>query len=74
MSANYIIGKEVSNTIFGANDIMYKDFERCTFTGCDFTMCDFLGVAFTDCIFISCNFSDAKINYVSLRDAAFTDC
>lgn len=74
MSENYIIDASVTGDIYGIYDIMYKDFERCTFTGCDFTQCDFLGVAFTDCIFISCNFSDAKINYVAFRDALFTDC
>jgi len=74
MSSNYIIDASIERTIYGAYDIMYKDFERCTFTNCDFTACDFLGVAFTDCSFISCNFSEAKINYVALRDAQFTDC
>lgn len=74
MSLNYLIDQEINNNIYGIHDIMYKDYERCTFINCDFTQCDFLGVAFTDCVFISCNFNDAKINYVSLRDAVFTDC
>jgi uncharacterized protein YjbI with pentapeptide repeats len=74
MAENYIIGKEVTNKIFGADEIMYKDFEECTFTGCDFTQCDFTGTAFIDCNFVGCNFSEAKINYVSLRGAFFNNC
>lgn len=74
MSANYIIGQEYSNIFFGENEIMYRDFERCTFTDCDFTQCDYLAVAFIDCMFINCNFTEAKINYVSLRDVLFTGC
>lgn len=74
MSANYIIENLLTGITYGQYDIMYKDFERCTFTNCDFTACDFLGVAFTDCVFISCNFTEAKINYVALRDAQFIGC
>ena len=74
MSANYIIDEQINNKNYSLQEIMYLDFERCTFTNCDFTEADFLGVAFTDCIFISCNFIEAKINYVSLRDASFTGC
>jgi uncharacterized protein YjbI with pentapeptide repeats len=74
MSANYVIDLAISDQNFGIQDIMYKDYERCTFTNCDFTQCDFLGTAFTDCVFVSCNFNEAKINYVSLRDAQFTNC
>jgi len=74
MSSNYILDTTVTGSVYGTYDIMYKDFERCTFNDCDFTECDFLGVAFTDCTFISCNFSEAKINYVALRDAQFTNC
>lgn len=74
MTENYIIGKEINGTVYQPEDIMYKDFERCTFTDCDFVDCNFTGVAFIDCIFISCNFNQAQINYVAFRDAAFTDC
>jgi uncharacterized protein YjbI with pentapeptide repeats len=74
MSANYIIDEKVDGNTYGLYDIMYKDFERCTFTNCDFTACDFLGVAFTDCVFHSCNFSAARINYVGLRNAVFNHC
>ena len=74
MSANYIIDAQITNKLYDVQEIIYRDFERCTFTNCDFTQADFLGVAFTDCIFISCNFNEAKINYVSLRDASFTNC
>ncbi len=74
MSANYIIAQEYDNIFFGIEDIMYRDFERCTFIKCDFTQCDYLAVAFIDCKFINCNFTEAKINYVSLRDALFTGC
>lgn len=74
MSANYIIDTQFDSKIYEVQEIMYKDFERCTFTNCDFTGADFLGVAFTDCIFVGCNFKEAKINYVSLRDASFIDC
>ena len=72
--SNYIIDAKINGRAFGREEIMYKDYEQCTFTECDFTECDFLGTAFTDCIFISCNFAEAKINYVALRDAMFTDC
>ena len=74
MSLNYIIDAQRNGITYSIHDIMYKDFERCTFTGCDFTACDFTGVAFTDCIFLSCNFNEAKINYVAFREAVFTDC
>ncbi|MEE1898445.1 pentapeptide repeat-containing protein [Flavobacterium rakeshii] len=74
MSANYILDTQINNTVFGPDDIMYKDYERCTFTDCDFTQCNYLGVAFTDCEFINCNFAEAKINYVSFRDVMFTGC
>jgi uncharacterized protein YjbI with pentapeptide repeats len=74
MSANYVIDTYVNDKVYDVQEIMYKDFERCTFTNCDFTQADFLGVAFTDCIFTECNFAEAKINYVSLRDASFTKC
>ena len=74
MSVNYIIDKEFSSKIYGPDDIMYCDFERCTFIGCDFTQCNYAGVAFIDCSFIGCNFYEAKINYVSFRDVLFTNC
>ena len=74
MSANYIIDAQITDKLYDVQDIMYKDFERCTFTNCNFSNADFLGVAFTDCIFIDCTFTEAKINYVSLRDASFTKC
>lgn len=74
MSANYIIAQEFSHKIYAEDEIMYRDFERCTFTNCDFTQCDYLAVAFIDCVFINCNFTEAKINYVSLRDVVFTGC
>lgn len=72
--ANYIVDLAISGQIYGIDDIIYKDFERCTFKNCDFTACNFQGVAFTDCVFISCNFVEAKINYVALREAVFTNC
>ncbi|MCW4469852.1 pentapeptide repeat-containing protein [Flavobacterium sp. MFBS3-15] len=71
---NYIIDQQITGKIYNQDDIMYKDFERCTFTQCDFTACNFTGVAFIDCNFISCNFSEAKINYVGLRGAFFDNC
>lgn len=74
MSETYLIGKEYKDEIFGNEAIMYKDFERCSFTNCDFSAADFTGVAFIDCTFISCNFYEAKINYVAFRGALFTDC
>lgn len=74
MSANYIIDAQITDKLYDVQDIMYKDFERCTFINCNFSNADFLGVAFTDCIFINCTFTEAKINYVSLRDASFTKC
>jgi len=74
MSDTYIINAEVTHKIYGEEEIMYRDFERCTFTHCDFSGCNYLGVAFIDCIFVSCNFYEAKINYISLRDVQFTGC
>lgn len=74
MTDNYCIDLDFSTINYAATDIMYRDYERCTFTQCDFTACDFVGVAFIDCTFISCNFNEAKINYVALRNALFTDC
>ncbi len=74
MSSNYILDTQVNNKIFSEKDLMYRDFERCTFTGCDFTQCNYLGVAFTDCEFVNCNFTEAKINYVAFRDVMFTGC
>lgn len=71
---NYIIDQQITGKIYNPEDIMYKDFERCTFTQCDFTACNFTGVAFIDCNFISCNFSEAKINYVGLRGIFFDNC
>lgn len=74
MSANYIIEKKYSNTTFQDKDIIYKDFEKCSFVNCNFTKADFQGVAFTDCTFLNCNFAYARINYVAFRDALFTVC
>lgn len=74
MAENYIIGEGFTNKIYRTDEIMYKDFERCTFTGCDFTQCDYTGTAFIDCDFIGCNFSEAKISYVSFRGAFFNNC
>lgn len=73
MSA-YIIGKHYSGSFFLENEIMYHDFERCTFEDCDFSATDFTGVAFIDCVFTYCNFAGSRINYVSLRDVQFTGC
>lgn len=74
MSANYIIDGSYANTTFTGKDIIYKDFEKCSFVNCNFTDADFQGVAFTDCTFLNCNFADAKINYVAFRDAIFNIC
>ena len=74
MSANYIIDAQFTNKRYAEDEIMYRDFERCTFTDCDLSGCNYLGTAFTDCVFINCNFYEAKINYVSLRDVQFTGC
>ncbi|WP_417351599.1 pentapeptide repeat-containing protein [Flavobacterium alkalisoli] len=74
MSSNYILDLQVNDKTFGTDEIMYKDFERCTFTNCDFTECNYLGVAFIDCEFVNCNFTEARINYVSLRDVMFIGC
>lgn len=74
MQANYVTDANVNGTVYTHYEIMYKDFERCTFSNCDFTACDFLGVAFTDCVFYSCNFSAAKINYTGLRNTVFIGC
>jgi len=74
MSDNYIIEQNFNEITFGTEDIIYKDFERCTFNNCDFSACNYTGVAFIDCTFISCNFYEAKINYVAFRGALFTDC
>ncbi|MGQ2984755.1 pentapeptide repeat-containing protein [Flavobacterium sp.] len=71
---NYIIDQQITGRIYNPEDIMYKDFERCTFMQCDLSACSFTGVAFIDCNFISCNFSEAKINYVGLRGAIFDNC
>ncbi|MBD3581122.1 pentapeptide repeat-containing protein [Flavobacterium selenitireducens] len=60
--------------IFSKDEIMYSDFENCTFDACDFTSCDFTGVAFIDCRFNDCNFEAARINYVALRGAHFYGC
>ncbi|WP_116788163.1 pentapeptide repeat-containing protein [Flavobacterium psychrotrophum] len=72
--ADYIINKQYSGSIFFEREIIYHDFERCTFDDCDFSAVDFSGVAFIDCIFINCNFAKARINYVSFRDVQFTGC
>ncbi|MFD2602078.1 pentapeptide repeat-containing protein [Flavobacterium suzhouense] len=74
MSENYLIAHEYNDVTFGEESIMYKDFERCTFSDCDFSNCNFTGVAFIDCNFSGCNFYEAKINYVAFRGALFTDC
>ncbi len=74
MDGNYILDQNFKKRVFLWDDLMYKEFERCTFTGCDFSACDFLSVSFIDCHFNSCNFADAKINYVGFRDAEFFDC
>ncbi|PZR19885.1 MAG: hypothetical protein DI539_12450 [Flavobacterium psychrophilum] len=74
MSDNYLIAKEYTDVVFGDESIMYKDFERCSFTNCDFSSANFTGVAFIDCTFTGCNFYEAKINYVAFRGALFTDC
>ncbi|HYD91021.1 MAG TPA: pentapeptide repeat-containing protein [Flavobacterium sp.] len=74
MPSNYIIGEEFTNKIYSHDEIMYKDFERCTFVGCDLTQCNYTGTAFIDCTFIGCNFSEAKVNYVSLRGVLFNNC
>ncbi|WP_294819700.1 pentapeptide repeat-containing protein [uncultured Flavobacterium sp.] len=71
---NYVIDQQVTGKIYSTEDIMYKDFERCTFMQCDFSACNFTGVAFIDCNFTSCNFSEAKINYIGLRGAFFDNC
>jgi len=73
-SDKYILDRDFDNMVFGLDDIMYRDYERCTFSNCDFTGCDFLGVAFIDCVFNNCNFNEARINYVSLRNAVFNTC
>ncbi|OIQ16891.1 MAG: hypothetical protein BM557_09065 [Flavobacterium sp. MedPE-SWcel] len=74
MSSKYIIDTEVSNKTFLEDEIMYRDFERCTFTNCDLSQCNYLGTSFIDCDFINCNFTEAKVNYVSLRGVQFTSC
>ncbi|MES2485670.1 MAG: pentapeptide repeat-containing protein [Bacteroidota bacterium] len=71
---SYIIDKQYSGSMFLENELMYHDFERCTFDDCDFTACDFTGLAFIDCVFTGCEFAHAKINYVSFRDVQFTHC
>ena len=72
--AGYIIEEQFYGASFGARDIMYNDYERCTFADCDFSACNFTGVAFIDCTFTRCNFNEAKINYVGLRNAFFDGC
>jgi len=74
MSATYIIEEQFTNKLYAEDEIMYRDFERCTFTNCDLSGCNYLGTAFIDCVFINCNFYEAKINYVSLRDVQFNGC
>lgn len=74
MLLNHIIEKKFEVICFEDDSLAYKDFERCTFTGCDFTDASFLGTAFIDCTFNDCNFKDAKINYVGFRDVHFTNC
>ncbi|HEY0045555.1 MAG TPA: pentapeptide repeat-containing protein [Flavobacterium sp.] len=73
-SANYIVEAVIVDHVFATTEVMYKDYERCTFTGCDFTVCDFSGTVFIDCKFVRCNFDNAKINYVALRDVVFVEC
>ena len=74
MPSNYITGVEITDKIFAEGEIMYRDFERCTFVNCDLSKCNYLGTAFIDSDFINCNFTEAKVNYVSFRDVQFTDC
>ncbi len=74
MPSNYITGVEIRDKIFAEDEIMYRDFERCTFINCDLSKCSYLGTAFIDSDFINCNFTEAKVNYVSFRDVQFTDC
>lgn len=74
MTSNYIIEREFNADTFGENELIYRDFERCSFYDCDFSDANFLGVAFIDCSFYGCNFANAKINYVGLRDVHFANC
>ena len=74
MPSDYSLDQHITGKIFKEDELMYRDFERCTFTNCDLTQCNYLGVDFTDCEFINCNFTEAKINYVSFKDVLFTGC
>ena len=71
---DYFLDVKYNSLTYAEGDLNFKEFECCRFSNCNFSKCLFVDVTFIDCIFDSCTFTDAKINYVALRNVTFDKC
>lgn len=74
MRAEFIFDQNYNKVVFGATDIMWKEFENCYFRNCNLSACNYTSTVFTDCHFENCNFDGAAVHFTSIRDCNFTSC